>query len=187
MVHLGKSYSVIKMGGSTSSLLFYNEQGDFEVYIGNHEDIENESVSLKSSNYKQDDKLIFHAREAGQFPRPDIPEGVKHYDIEEVMQGDKITACVVRSVHESHGKLLPNAITFTIEPSLLNDEVNYPKALRWITQRANAFSHILESEGMSKNSDFILNSFIYALENPDRLQKFTQGDRGKQTITKAML
>lgn len=187
MVHLSKNYCVVRIGGSTSALLFYNEQSEFEVYIGNHDDIETEAFPLKSSGYQNNEKLIFHAREAGQFPKPEIPEGVKHYDIEEVMQGEKLTACIVRSVHESHGKLVPNAITFSIEPSLLNNEADYPQALRWITQRANAFSHILESEGMSKSSDFILNSFIYALETTERLQKFAQADRGKQTVTKAML
>ena len=175
------------MGGSTSSALFYNEEGELEIYIGNHDDIELEATALASSGFKLDDKIVFYARESNQLPRPEIPEGVKHYDIEEVMQGDKLTACIVRSIHESHGKLMPNAITFSIDPALLNDESVYPKAVRWITQRANAFSHILESEGMTQNSDFVLSSYIYALENADRLERFIKADRGKQTVTAAML
>ncbi len=187
LVHLNKIYCIVKIGGSTSATLFYNDEGELEVYIGNHDDIEIEVNNLANKGYKVDDKILFYARESKQLPRPDIPEGIKHYDIEEVMQGDKLIACIVRSIHESHGKLMPNAITFAVDPGLIDNENNYAKAVRWITQRANAFSHILESEGMTKNPDFILNSYIYALENPDRLERFMKDDRGKQTVTATML
>lgn len=175
------------MGGSTTALVFYNLEAELEVYIGNDEDITFEASNLESSGYIKNDKLLSHIRESNQIPRPEIKEGTKHYDIEEIKQGDKITACTIRSIHESHGKLIPNAITFAIEPSILNDEKTYIKALRWVSQRASAFSQILESEGMTKNPDFILNGFIYALENSSRLERFIKGDRGRQTITTTML
>ena len=187
MAHLSNTYCIVNMGKSTSALLFFDGDGASEVYIGNPSDIAFEAQALQNNGYNENELVLLHLRELGQLPRPNIPKGIKHYDVEECFQGEKLVSYTIRSVHESHGKLNPNSITFTVAPALLNDEVLYPKALRWITQRSRAFTTILESEGMHQNADFILSCYIYALENPQRLEKFTQADRGIQTVTQDMI
>lgn len=146
-----------------------------------------EAEGLHFSGYKKDNDLLAHLREQNKLSHPHIKQGTKHYDVEEVVQGDKIIACIIRSVHESHGKLIPNTITFAIEPALINSKAMYPKALNWIQSRAAAFSKILESEGMKPDGEFILNSFIHALDDEQRLQRFKDADRGTQTVTENML
>ncbi|MFT7144364.1 MAG: hypothetical protein ACI9TY_000064 [Alphaproteobacteria bacterium] len=182
-----KRYIVVSAGTSTAALLFCTNDNDAEVYIGNQTDIDLEAENLQLSGFMKDSKLLDHLRKENKLERPYIKQGSKHYDIEDVIQGDKITACIIRSVHESHGKLIPNTITFAIDPALVNSQTIYPIALEWVKTRAKAFAGILESEGMKPDSEFILNSFIYALDDAHRLDRFKQADRGCQTVTEGML
>lgn len=182
-----KRYTVVSAGSSTSALLFFTEENELEIYVGNQTDIGIEAKGLQFSGYIHDETFLKDIRKEHKLTHPYIEQGAKHYDVEEILQGEKIIACTVRSVHESHGKLLPNTITFAIESSMINSETLYPKALKWITDRTLAFSKILESEGMKPDSEFIINSFIYALDDDNRLFRFIEADRGKQTVTENML
>tara|TARA_R110000868_G_scaffold218576_2_gene469143 strand:- start:72262 stop:72828 length:567 start_codon:yes stop_codon:yes gene_type:complete len=187
MQEIKMKYTLVPIGVSTSALLFCTESGEIDIFVGNPTDIDIEAQALKHQNYNEDSNLLNTLRQGNYLLQSPAKKDAKYYDIEKIVQGERLTACTVRAVHESHGKLMPNTITFSIAPNLLTCSENYPKALHWVESRAKAFADILESEGMKPDGDFILNSFIQALNDKNTLAQFAEADRGKQTITENML